>query len=261
MINKLLLAIIFSSSAAIGQQTLVDEGFSAGIPATWAIVNADSLNPDTEVSEFTDAWIQRISGADTVAASTSYYDPTGQSEDYLILPKLSLLTISKLKWDARSVDPSWPDSYYVLISTTDSLITSFTDTLLTVNSESPTWQMRSIHLDTMGYANQDVYIAFRNFANDQFILELDNVQVTSDDNVFIEENEIDFSVYPNPTSERLFIRNSNQFNSEYIITDTHGRTVLRSDSPDIYVGDLPNGMYIVSTITDHGSYTTRFVKK
>ena len=91
------------------------------------------------ISEFTSAWITTIDpidSTDTIAASTSYFSPAGTASRWLITPQLSLGAFGNyINWNARSHDPSFPDDYLVLVSTTDSQITSFTDTIGNINEE------------------------------------------------------------------------------------------------------------------------------
>lgn len=251
-------ALLFSWSGN-AQLTLLSEDFNSGIPASWAVVDADGLSPEASVSEFTAAWIN-YQGTDTTAASTSFYDPSGQSEDYLILPKLSLLSFTKLVWQARSVDASYPDSYYVLVSTTDSLPASFTDTLLAVHQESYLWKTHSIHLDTAGYATQDVYVAFRNFTTDGFILELDNILVLSDDNASIPVTEsVELSIFPNPVSEVLSVA-CDQPVEEIRVYTMNGEYILNSSDSQLSVNDLSNGTYILEVRTADQILHKRFIK-
>ena len=261
---KLLFTSIFISGMLPlqAQMVLLNEDFSFGIPANWAVVNEDGLTPATEVSEFVDGWIGYIDGTDTVAASTSYYlDTAGQSMDYLILPKLSLLSYSKLVWSARSVDASFPDNYYVLISTTDSLTGSFTDTLMTVYSENYLWQTHSLLLDTAGYASQDVYIAFRNFTTDGFILELDNIKLLSDNNANISsEAEIDLSLSPNPAADFLTVRHNFSGDVHYDIFSTSGQFISRTSEQIINISNLTSGSYLLLISSDSFRTQRRFVK-
>lgn len=242
------------------QITLLNENFNAGIPATWAVVDADGLVPHDDVSEFTDGWISYES-IDTSVASTSYYDTTGQSQDYLILPKLSLMAFSKLVWSARSVDASYPDSYYVLVSTTDSLIASFTDTIFTMEDESYLWQTHSVHLDTMGYATQDIFIAFRNFTTDGFILELDDIKVTSDDNAFLlAQNQFELTLFPNPASDILNIRHNLSGTLKHEIFDSQGRMVYSTTSDSVNISGLAGGIYMIRSCSGKSIAENRFVK-
>jgi len=254
------LAPVFFVGHLSAQITLLNENFSSGIPATWAVVDADGLVPHADVAEFTAGWIS-FESDDTTAASTSYYDSTGQSQDYLILPKLSLMAFSKLVWSARSVDASYPDSYYVLISATDSVIASFTDTLLTVTDETYLWNTYSIQLDTSGYGTQDVYIAFRNFTTDGFILELDNIKVFSDDNAsIIEPRDLDITLYPNPTADYLNIRRDLSISVQHDILDSQCRIVFTSSSDSFNVSALSPGIYVVRTYSSTFVAENRFIK-
>ncbi len=171
------LTLLLSTQAAQSQTVLFEENFNDGIPATWSIHDVDGLTPDSDVSEFTEGWIGKTVGSDTAATSTSFYEPSGQSDDYLVTPELTIGNFSKIVWSARSVDASHPDGYQVLISTTNSSPESFTDTLLTIGAESPFLTTRSIELDLEGYNNQDIYIAFRNITEDGYILLIDNVKL------------------------------------------------------------------------------------
>lgn len=234
------------TNPASAQLLLLSEDFSSGIPATWAVLDADGLSPHSDVASFTDGWIY-YEDTDSSASSTSYYDPSGQSEDYLILPKLSLLAATKLVWSGRSVDASWPDSYLVLLSTTDSLPASFTDTLLEVTNESYLWQTYSILLDTAGFASQDVYIAFRNHTTDGFILQLDDIKVFSDDNVGVDLIEnVKSSIYPNPAVGLIRVQH-NITGACHLICDLSGREMLWSATDLIDISALSSGTYLVRT--------------
>jgi len=250
----------FISVVSFGQTILLDETFSAGIPASWAVVDGDGETPNTAVSQFTDGFIWYQTSEDSSAASSSYFDnDTSAANDYLILPKLSLLTVSKLSWEARSVDASYPESYYVLLSTTDSLAASFTDTLLTVDGENYIWNRKSILLDTMGFANQDVYIAFNNFTTEGFILEIDDVMVEASDNVGIQEDVDLFSFYPNPASDQLMLNIQEQFIGQII--DLQGKVVLEFNSTKVEINNLRPGSYILSVSAESGIQRSTLIIK
>lgn len=255
MSKALLLSLsIVTCIYSTGQTILLDEDFSNGIPSTWAVIDADGNIPHASMSQFTAGWIAYNESQDTTAASTSYYEnSTDQSEDYLILPKLSLATFTKLSWSAHSVDPSFADGYYVLLSTTDSLPTSYSDTLLTVLTENYNWNRKSIMLDTMGFANQDVYIAFRNFTTNGFILELDDILVEASDFASQEERiEPTLGLYPNPAKASVNIQIPGDVNVNVLNMD--GKTVLSSNDKQISTVDLVPGQYMVQVLTASGVY-------
>jgi len=153
------------------------EDFNNGIPATYRVIDNDGLPPHYS-STFTDAWVsyERSTG-DSMVISTSYYTPAGQSDDWLITPKITPVSGDYLVWEAMAWASSYPDGYDVKLSTTDSAITSFTTTLLSVPAEATSWTGHTI--DMTPYVGQSVYIAFVNNSNDMYVLSLDNIMVMS----------------------------------------------------------------------------------
>lgn len=258
--NLVTLLIFLSSAFTFGQTFLVQEDFSSGIPATWQVVDADGYTLHSSMTQFSNAWISYVDGNDTVAASSSYFDDTLYAADYLILPKQTLLTFSKLSWESRTVDPSYPDGYYVLLSTTDSSLTSFTDTLMVVYAENPIWNRKSIWLDTMGYANQDVYIAFQNMTQDGFILLLDDIWLEGSDFAGIATTDhIQYGIYPNPATSFLHIQTD--LPVQVGVYDLQGRMLLQSNERKVDVSSLAPGQYIISIRTIEGMSSQPFIKE
>jgi cysteine-rich repeat protein len=162
---------------------LVDD-FEVGSTVAWTLIDVDGRTPNADVSFMTGAWVVATDGitptpANRVAVSTSYYDPTGSADDWLISPALPLDGHSVLSWRAYAPDADYRDGYEVRISTTTPDVAGFTANaaLLTVSQEQSTWQSHSVDLAAAGYANQTVYLAFRNNTNDKFLLLLDTVVV------------------------------------------------------------------------------------
>ena len=260
--HKVLLAftLFFFYSLGNSQTFLVQEDFSGGIPSGWQVIDNDGYPLNSSMSQFTAAWISYVDGNDSVAASSSYFDDTLQASDYLILPKQDLLTFSKLSWEARSVDASYPDGYYVLLSTTDSALSSFTDTLMTVYEENFIWNRKSLLLDTMGYANQSVYIAFENMTVDGFILLLDDIWLEASDFANIPTDpELSFEIYPNPTSDILNIKTLSSISVQII--DLQGRVLLAETSNSLDVSTLQPGQYFVRITSNNGTFTKPFIKE
>ncbi len=252
-------SLLFSNSFA--QSVLFFEDFNSGIPSTWAMVDNDGLTPAEAVDTFTNAWISFIDNGDTCAASTSFYSPTGQAADYLISPKISLNTFTKLVWNARSYDASYADDYLVLISSTDSLVASFTDTIMVVEEEYYYWHSRSVQLDLEGYANQDVYIAFKNITNDGYILMIDDVRVMGSDFASASENELPtISVYPNPASDFIQI-NGVESEAIYSCYSVTGELILTATSSRLDVSALRAGTYFIQVKSSDTVVTIPFIKQ
>ncbi len=255
-----LLSICFVFGA-YGQTPIMIEDFNSGIPsATWTIIDSDGLTPDSSVMYLTSAWNTFETSTDTCAASTSFYSPVGQSMDYLITPQITIATYTKVTWKAKSFDASYPDGYAVLISTTDNQASSFTDTLLTIDSEGSFWNERSIHLDLEGYANQDIFIAFYHNTNDGYILQIDDFGVYGSDNASLNETEeLNISIYPNPATEFIQIQNTDEnFNVRILSID--GKEILQSSDSNIDVSSLEQGTYILIYESTAGVSTQQFIK-
>ena len=245
----------------MAQTVLIDEDFSNGLPIGWQVADEDQQTPQTQVMQFTEAWIPFTSSVDTCVASTSYYvDSTSQSEDFLITPAISLLTFGNLvSWDAKSFDANYPESYIVLVSTSDASPSSFTDTVKIVNNVPPYWTTRTINLVDHGYANQNVYIAFKNVSSNAFILGIDNVRVTADDPAGISSDELPkVEIYPNPVKDVLKIK-ATGFKA-YAIYNITGQIIQTGQTQEVNVSDLKTGHYFIKVETAQGVVTQRFVK-
>lgn len=248
--------------AAQSQTVLFEEDFNEGIPATWSTIDGDGLTPADAVAEFTSAWIGKIWEVDTTAASTSFYDPIGTSNDKLITPQISIGNFSRLIWTARSVDPSHPDGYQVLLSTTNNIDTSFKDTLFTIGAEMATSTTRSITLDLAGFNNQDIYIAFRNTTTDGFILLLDDVKVLGAETAALptETYTPEIVLYPNPASDLLQIQSEEKVVTTNVFSND-GRLILSTTDTSIDITALDAGLYYAVIETESGRHSSPFVKK
>ena len=263
MKKALLFIILGCAQFSIAQSEIFNEDFQNGIPSTWTVVDNDGLTVDPSVSEFDEAWITYIDdelNGDTVAASTSYFDPIDRADRWLITPKISLQDFGNIiKWEAMSADPSYPDDYKVLISTTDSLLSSFTDTLIIVNNEVPYFLEREVNLSERGFDDVDVFIAFVNTTFDGYKLFIDDFAVRVQDPVGVEEEEINLTVFPNPANDIVNI--STTENYTLTITDINGKKIdsqVENDRLDI--SNFNSGIYFLRISTDKGNKTIKLVK-
>ena len=71
---------------------------------------------------------------------------------------------------------------------------------------------------------------------------------------------VNFSVYPNPVSDRLNIECGAAVREVNVI-DMTGRTVITSTSTDINVSALATGVYMVRVATETGMGMQKFVKE
>jgi hypothetical protein len=257
-------ALIISSSFVKGQTDLFFTDFQSGIPAAYSIVDNDQLTPAAQVAEYTDAWItvsDPNNPLDSVAASTSFFEPTGTADRWLITPALNLGAYGNyIAWSARSQDASFPDSYRVMLSTTDNDILSFTDTLGSISEEYSDWTDRFVNLSTQGYANQTVYVAFVNITENGFKLFIDDIHAWKEDPVSVVENdEIILKIFPNPATEMINISSSQTLEMVEIYS-MKGTLEMVATTNLVDVRMLPAGVYTLRVITAKSATTRRLIK-
>jgi hypothetical protein len=263
--KQLLLFILVSFSMGISAQTVIlSTDFQSGIPAIYTIVDNDGNTPDPGVAEYTSAWITTVdpeNAADTVAASTSFFTTLDSASRWMITPPLALGTFGNfIQWNAKSQDPSYPDDYLVLVSTTDNQLASFTDTIGYIKEENFEWTNREVNLFTEGYHDQTIYVAFVNRTFDGFKLYIDDIEVRKDDPVGLHEpNVVSYVVYPNPTTDLIQVASSEKI-EQLEVLDLNGMRVLSSPIPLLSMQSLPTGIYLVRFTIDGISTTQRISK-
>lgn len=247
MIKHLLsIAFIGFIAQAEAQTQVYLEDFNNGIPATYLIEDNDGLTPDAATADFADAWISLpdpLDSTDTIVGSTSFFDPAGTADRWLITPQITLGSFGNIVyWHGRSHDASFPDGYFVLASRTDTQISSFTDTVAVISAELSTWTVNAASLSDAGLDGETVHLAFVNRTFDGFKLYLDSITVFVDDPVGIEEQqELSVKFGPNPTDDKV------QFNIEAdlikVFTLSGAEVAVFENTDQISLANLPAGMY------------------
>jgi hypothetical protein len=184
MKKKLLFTSLLTMGALFNAdaQVIFSEDFQGGaMPAGFTITNVDGLPVHANVAQFTDAWIVADDfndAADKTAQSTSWYDPAGQSNDWMSTGAISLLASGNtLSWEARAQDSGYPDGYQVYVNTTGATPADMLagTMVFSVANESDVNIVHSVNIDA--FATQTVYIGWRNNSTDQFILLIDDISV------------------------------------------------------------------------------------
>ncbi len=265
MKKTLLFAAIFGSTVAFGQTTILSEDFQSGIPATWTMLDLDGQTPDSSVSEYTAAYISKLDPADTntanlTASSTSYFSPVGTANRWLISPAIALGAYGNFfEWKAKSHDPSYPEDYLVMVSTTDTQEASFTDTIGFVLQEFADWTTRTVDLSSQGFDNQTIYVAFILQTDDGFKFYLDDVVATKDDPVGLKENGIqDLSL--KTIENGLFEINTEVAFDQVRVLDNMGRVVLETTNLTIDLRAENSGIYFVQAIRGNELFVSKVVK-
>ena len=257
-----ILALGFISTNSMAQTQVYSEDFQNGLPISYSIVDNDGFTPNAAVIEFADAWISMVdpdNPNDTIVGSTSYFEPVGQADRWLITPAIALGASGNfLYWDAKSHDPSFPDDYLVLASKTDVQLASFTDTLIHVAGESFEWNYRELNLSDAGLDGETVHIAFVNRTNDGFKLYLDSISVNIDDPVGLETlASLEVNVYPNPTEGKVTI--SGAFDRA-IVYSLAGTILLETSLKSIDLTSFESGVYQIIILQGDRIHRTRIIK-
>ena len=262
LLASILFAFVFVQAQA--QTNILQTDFQAGIPTNYTLLNLDTAAPHPQVLEYASGWITAPdpeNTSDTVAAVSSYFENADSANRWLITPQLQLGSFGNfISWEAKSHDPSFPDDYLVLVSTTTNDPSAFTDTIGSVQEENFEWTFREFNLSGAGYNDSTIYVAFVLRTLDGFKLYLDDIQVRKDDPVGLIENKLfDLVVYPNPTSDQLTIQNASDF--QYLeILDLNGKVLISSLNPSVQLTALSSGTYLLRCFTTRGVCTKKISK-
>ena len=257
----LLILISFVSLSVFGQGSVIlNVDFQQGIPANFSIVSLDANIPNAQVSEFINPWIAIVDPAnsiDTVAAATSFFESPDTANRWLITPSVSLGPYGNyIKWNAKSQDASYPDSYLVLVSYTDNQPSSFVDTIGYYIGENFEWINREINLTAQGIDNANVYFAFVLRTFDGFKLYIDDIEVRTIDDTGISEIMLpSILLYPNPAKELINVSIENQ--AIYTVTDLTGKIIYQGHDSQLNLSKVDVGLY---TVNAKGHSPTRFIK-
>lgn len=162
-----------SGSSATGF-TYINEGFEDTLfpPPGWTAT--------TTVG--TVVWQREYGFGYTGNASAQADYSTPANEKWLITPQFSVASGDSLSfWIRRQYSTAYPpDSLYILVSTTNANLTSFTNTLMVfdvANGLTNVWARQAASLNA--YAGQNIYIAFKHMNTDGNGFNMDDVMAGS----------------------------------------------------------------------------------
>ncbi len=165
--------------------TLPSNAFPAGF-VTWKLDGQTASTTDWTSAGQTlfnaAGWVVAPAGAlasTRVAATTSDFNNPVAANRWLVTPQINVPAATPnvvLQWDAFSLLGNYPDSYEVLVSTTDSATTSFS-TIIYSGSESGS--VTTHVLPIAAYAGQTIRVAFRDTTTSGFALILNSIKVVN----------------------------------------------------------------------------------
>ena len=260
-----LICLAFSSN--LQAQVLLFEDFQQGIPEDFTLYNLDNLTPAENVGYVSAAWVARPDfddPTDTVAVSTSWYDPSGAANDWLVTPQISLPDTGEyiLQWNAKAQDPDFPDGYDVLISTLGPDVADFTTTIFSVNSEQSEWTVRSFSL--ADFNGEDIYIAFVNRSSDQFLLLIDDIGIVNKADAATTDAGLTFTLRPDQEFTRVPISQVDTVVGLAFVSNRGLDTITNVsvtydlwDGPDLVFTDVMGGPISAIAPGDTAGYITQ----
>lgn len=258
----LLILFVFTSEA---QTTVFEENFQSPTALTnWKLIN-DNNTPHSSVSNYTDAWITLVdpeNNLDTVVSSTSYFETDTRANRWLISPAIQLGTYGNfISWNGRSFDPSYPDDYLVLISTTTDAVSSFSDTIALHIYENYTWTNFDVSLSALGYNNQTVYIAFVLNTLDGNRIFIDDITVRKEDALNLTEHANEHTFLNSTIVLEILSLKSTDF-EEAVVFSAQGKEMLRfnASTEAIQTQSIEKGSYFIYFKTKTGIKIERFIK-
>ncbi len=164
-----------------------------------------------------------------------------------------------LSWNAKSHDPSFPDDYLVLVSTTYNQLASFTDTIGNIEQENFEWTNHEVNLSTSGYNDSTIYVAFVLRTFDGFKLYLNDIEVRSEDPGINETVALDLVVYPNPTSGSVHV-STDAILEKIQVFSVNGQLLKTEFQSEISLAELNTGSYLLQITTSKGITSRRVAK-
>jgi len=259
-----LIVITLSFSAQIN--VIFSENFNQGIPATWSMIDVDQGTPyaDPTVSSLTGAFhclenSDSTGIGDSIVAATSWFTDTASANNLMISPLVQLGgTGNYLYFDAKSTDASYPDGLQVRYTynhiNVDSIMAS--EVIFDTIAVPPTWTNFKVKLDT-NLNGALINIAFRHYATDKFILELDNIRIETNDLTAIESpSDQRIKVFPNPCINHIQVEGIKN-GDKYEIFHMNGSLIKTGYYNKTITVDFSSGMYLLKT---EGSFLKFIVK-
>ena len=297
MKNVYIFAFLIASFQMSAQVYFFDDFESVSLDG-YTLYNLDGLTPDDPgLATMADsAWTVRFISSQGwehgySAFSVSWYvNDEGPSDDWLVTPAIEIGETATLSWDAMAITSSgnFRDRYQVFIANEPTL-DAFGMTAPVFDTgaqgEEPTPQSRSINLTDLGFSNETIYIAFRNWTqgydpslpggngNGGNELCIDNILVQGEPSSVadLSANFGKTTLFPNPVSGSEIQLEFNLTESDRLtlrIVDMTGKVVTSRNLGVLPAGEqrmlesvsgLLTGQYLVQLIGEKGSITKELI--
>lgn len=166
--------------------------FEEGIPPGIEFYDIDGNIPSADIESYgftgDQPWVWHYveSEDNHVMASTSWYEPAGKSNDWMVLPPLNVEDADLvLAWRAKSNHKSLRDGYSVYISEKGNTPQDFdtSNPVFRTEAEDNNWVTHQVSLNE--YEGKTIWIAFVNDSEDCAVLWIDGIAATTPQNAAI----------------------------------------------------------------------------
>ncbi|MFZ6053462.1 T9SS type A sorting domain-containing protein [Halocola ammonii] len=299
-------ALLMVSGFASAQLTIDEDFASPGLPSGWTAIDEDGLTPAVDPS-FTTWFVDTVNATGPYqgtihAQSTSWIEGFAPgNRNWLISSAVEVDANTSVAWAAAPAQGYlYMDGYTVLVSTTDTELESFTDTLehyaQNINDDPTQFSDGVVHGNWVGdptstdplangimvhrefsladYEGETIYIAFLHDSDDDFFLLMDYVKVGNAGDIThvgsVDKKAMDMEVFPNPINEELNLSVTTDGFEPYTIEVrnmvgqlVYSKEVTTSSEEveTLSASDWQAGVYLVSVVMDNDIMTRRVVKK
>jgi photosystem II stability/assembly factor-like uncharacterized protein len=187
-------------------------------------------------------------------------DPPEYNNDWMISPQITLGTNSSITFWVKSYSDEYGlEKYNVLVSTTDMDPGSFTSISGSTPMEAPTvWT--EVSFDLSEYDLQTVYVAIQCVSEDAYAFMLDDVSIDFIVGTPEQQDEVEFSIYPNPVKDQLNITTGTEMTQVEIFNQLGQRVfgqVVKNTYFSLNTIDFNSGVYYVRITTQNSVATEK----
>lgn len=182
LILSLILGMCGISANAADMLSSFQYDFEECIPEGIVMLDGDANTPSPDLYDYGFEigvpWVRHyVENEDNyVMASTSWYEPAGKANDWMILPPVMVTEADmQLGWRAKSNHKTLRDGYSVYISESGNTITDFdlSGPVFRVSGEENRWTAHNIPLSD--YVGKNIWVAFVNDSEDCSVLWIDDI--------------------------------------------------------------------------------------
>lgn len=190
----------------------------------------------------------------------------GLAEDWLVTPLVNLTNVtgSSLSfYGGQHYATNYGSTYKVKVSTTSQTNhASFTDVATYSELDFSTGAITSLKtIDLSAYNGQQIYIAFVMIQDNGDNWYIDNVNVTGVLGINDFQNNLDFTIYPNPTTNFVNIVTTESI-EKIEVYDVFGKIVkIKNEVANVDLSNLSEGLYTLRVTTIDGKMATKKIVK